>query len=129
ESRRSRMRQGALEWQLLRNALPDTFYNLLSVLDQAGVLETASRYPIATRAANRGKNQSASTSSPNDRETPKLHLTPPYAVEAWEEMVGIGRQLLMRFLLEKALEENNERRVSLLQNASEITRAGEARVG
>ncbi|MDB5034028.1 MAG: hypothetical protein JWQ98_1269 [Chlorobi bacterium] len=120
---------GSLEWQLLRNALPETFYDLLGVLDRAGVLETTSRYPIAARAANRSKNQHTPPSSSDDLEKPQPHLAPPYAVDTWAEMVVMGRQLMIRFLLEKALAENNERRVTLLQGATEVARRGVVEAG
>src|SRR3954468_15244684 len=48
---------GSLEWQLLRQALPDSFHDLLSRLDRAGVVEASSRYPESARAANRVRHQ------------------------------------------------------------------------
>ncbi|MEP7219668.1 MAG: hypothetical protein ABI876_12170, partial [Bacteroidota bacterium] len=101
---------GSLEWQLLRGALPETFYDLLTTLDRAGVLELTSRYPVAQRAANRLRNQE----HPSDADTPIRPAASP-AEETWAEMIRQGRRMMIRFLLEKALQQNNEQRVALLR--------------
>ncbi|MEO5930976.1 MAG: hypothetical protein ABIR47_13660 [Candidatus Kapaibacterium sp.] len=102
---------GSLEWQLLRGALPETFYDLLTTLDRAGVLELTSRYPVSLRAANRLRNQEH---PPDDVDTP-IRPAVSLAEETWEEMIQQGRRMMMRFLLEKALQQNNEQRVALLR--------------
>ncbi|MEP7217337.1 MAG: hypothetical protein ABI876_00390 [Bacteroidota bacterium] len=105
---------GSLEWQLLRQALPDSFHDLLSRLDRAGIVETTSQYPESARVANRVRNQNQQSSAAES------HPTSAYGSEAWESMVQLGRRLLMNFLLGKALEENEEHRAALLQLAIDV---------
>lgn len=88
---------GSLEWQLLRRALHESFFDLHRLLDAADLLEESSKYPEEMRP------------NPNDRATRQ-----PPTDESLAGIVQVGRTLLRQYLLARELQANDDRRLILL---------------
>lgn len=96
---------GSLEWQLLRRALHEGFFDTLRTLDSAGLLETTSQYPENMREALRSRGAENAGSSTNVS----------YPDSMLDKIVHIGRMLLKNYMIGRELADSEKQRRELLR--------------
>lgn len=105
---------GSLEWQLLRRALHEGYFNALRTLDGAGLLDESSQYPADMREGMRAATIKAASVMPMRGGNAQDQRAGEVAT-VLERITQIGRALLRHYQLSRELKENQEQHEELLR--------------